>query len=290
MTRRSDFRKALNDVLRRAAANEQNGVNGLYAAIAELRRQLADRITRGDINAASVGRLLSDVEAMIRAATDQMGVVTRNTIQQAGVYGADSVLDPLHAIGAPLATTSQLARLDAVVGFTVDMIVGGLTVDMQTKIRRALRLNALGDASPNEAMQAIDQILGRVGRGGRTKTTGVYYEAERILRTETGRAFSITASDTRNEAAKDDPKIKKRWVNPLQPTSRPSHVAVHMETLARPIPANEDYIVDGERMKHPHDPNASAKNTINCGCRELTVYDDLGVIQMPGEARRLTTV
>jgi len=290
MTRRSDFRKALADVLRLAAANEQRGVLALQAAIRELRAQLADRITRGDINAATISRLLVDVEALIEQTGAQMAAIADQTIRQAGQYGADSVLEPLLAINAPLATTSQLQRLAPLVGHTVDLIVGGLTADMRSAMRRALRINALGEASPNDAMQAIDRILGQVGRGGRTKTTGVYYDAERILRTETGRTFNITAADTLKQAAQDDPNVKKRWVNPLQPTSRPSHVAAHMETLANPISANEPFIVDGEALMYPLDPNGSAKNTINCGCRILTVYDDLGVVLMPGETRRFTTV
>lgn len=287
MTRRSDFRNALNAIIRRANANEQEGIAAIRVALAELRSQIADRVTRGDINAASVLPLLRDIEAMIEVVNARMANIVAMTVRQAGVYGANSVVSPLQAINALINTTGNLNRLDTVVGFAVDLITGGLASDMRVKIQMALRRNALGDASPNDAMREIDRILGLVSRGGRSKSTGIFYEAERIVRTETGRAFNITAQDTLMDAANDDPNVKKRWVNPLRPNSRPEHIAAHMATLSKPVPANEPFIVAGEELMFPLDPNGSAGNIINCGCRMLTVYDDLGVIEMPGERQRL---
>lgn len=287
MTKRSDFRKALNDVLRLANSNETLALRDIRRVLRELRASIADRVTRGAITAATVSRLLSDVNAMIEQSTIEIADISRNAVITAGGYGADSVLSPLDAISAPVFTLAQTQRIGQLAGFTVDLIVGGLSDSMRNRIRRAIRLNALGDSSPGDAMADIDTVLGLVRRGGRAASSGVFYDAERIVRTETGRAFNMAANDTLLEAAEDDPNVKKRWVNPLQPTSRPSHVAAHMQTLSKPIPVDEPFIVGGEALMFPQDPNGSAGNTINCGCRTLTVYDDLGVIQMPQEAARL---
>lgn len=290
MTRRSDFRKALNDVLRSAERSQREAVVALFAIIRSLRAQIADRITRGEITAASSPALLRDIDAMIAQATEEMGASASTSIFAAGSLGADSVLNPLRAIGAGAPSVSQLQRIRQLAGFTVELIVGGLSDTMRNRIRRAVTMNALGDAAPSVAMADIDIVLGLVGRGGRTKTTGIFYDAERIIRTETGRAFNMAANDTLQAAADDDPNVKKRWINALQPTSRPEHVAVHVATLSNPIPANEPFMVGGEALMFPQDPNGSAGNTINCGCRMVTVYDDIGVIELHNERGRIEAI
>jgi hypothetical protein len=43
------------------------------------------------------------------------------------------------------------------------------------------------------------------------------------------------------------------------------------------LPWSEPFIVDGEEMQHPHDPNASAANSVNCRCILLEFW--------PGDTR-----
>ena len=75
----------------------------------------------------------------------------------------------------------------------------------------------------------------------------------------------LTESWTRHTEAEEVNKkepLKKTWIAILDKRTRPAHVAADFQQVA----INENFIVDGESLKYPRDPNGSAANIINCRC------------------------
>lgn len=58
----------------------------------------------------------------------------------------------------------------------------------------------------------------------------------------------------------------KGWLCAFVPDSRNSHQAADAEYSDNPISLDDPFIVDGETMQYPGDPNASAGNIVNCLC------------------------
>jgi len=56
--------------------------------------------------------------------------------------------------------------------------------------------------------------------------------------------------------------VTKTWFPILDSRTRESHVAADQQEVG----VNDTFLVDGERLKFPRDPNGSAKNIINCRC------------------------
>lgn len=61
-------------------------------------------------------------------------------------------------------------------------------------------------------------------------------------------------------------KIKKQWVSILDMHTRPAHRSADGQR----VDIDASFLVDGESLKFPRDPNSSAKNIINCRC--VSIY------------------
>jgi len=94
-----------------------------------------------------------------------------------------------------------------------------------------------------------------------------------IAKTETFDVLNQGAFDQiKAEADEVDAEALKYWQDSGNPNGRQTHViagSTYNESNA--IPIDEPFIVDGESMMYPHDPNASAKNTVNCGCNAVYI-------------------
>lgn len=93
------------------------------------------------------------------------------------------------------------------------------------------------------------------------------YEAKRVGMTETQCVFSFA----RQEAMKEAGVEFKSWLSSHGPNVRPAHEAAEAQYEEEPIPTGEAFIVDGEPLMYPGDPNGSAGNVINCQCISLAV-------------------
>lgn len=84
----------------------------------------------------------------------------------------------------------------------------------------------------------------------------------RIARTETTRIENLGRLDAYDVAKKLGYKVYKKWVAVSDSKTRHSHKIADGQT----VEIDEDFIVDGERLKCPGDKNGSAGNVINCRC------------------------
>lgn len=90
-------------------------------------------------------------------------------------------------------------------------------------------------------------------------------QAMRLVRTEVGSAANY-ASVKSADALFGSDGYKKEWLAAIDNRERPSHNAANGQR----VNSTEPFIVDGEELKFPKDPAASAKNRINCRCTILT--------------------
>ncbi|MBO0947531.1 phage minor head protein [Fibrella forsythiae] len=80
-----------------------------------------------------------------------------------------------------------------------------------------------------------------------------------IARTETLYAWSVGSQ----WAAKAAGRTSKRWIPVLDGRTRDAHAAMARKPA---VGIDETFIVGGEAMRYPGDPNGSAGNVINCRC------------------------
>lgn len=84
----------------------------------------------------------------------------------------------------------------------------------------------------------------------------------RIARTQTTRIENFGRLKAYESMEKQGYKIYKKWVAVGDNRTRPAHKKVD----GTEVPLDDFFIVDGEKMMYPGDPNASPKNTVNCRC------------------------
>jgi hypothetical protein len=59
---------------------------------------------------------------------------------------------------------------------------------------------------------------------------------------------------------------RKGWLSAFVPDTRQAHMDADFEYAENPIALDAAFIVDGEALQYPGDPNGSAGNVINCLC------------------------
>jgi len=85
------------------------------------------------------------------------------------------------------------------------------------------------------------------------------YQAERIARTETTAAANYGAVQS---GAVSGYEMQKRWISALDKRTRD----IHGSTNGQIVNEKEPFLVGGEQLLYPGDPNGSAGNVINCRC------------------------
>jgi hypothetical protein len=160
------------------------------------------------------------------------------------------------------------STLEVAQKFSADKITN-LTAFAKNKINTALTLGIMGEKSPFEVIKEIGRNL---------KDPSVFrtiaVRAETITRAEINRVYSKARQQRQSQTAKVIPGLHKRWIHAhFANYPRIWHIAMHGKT----IPASGKFTVGGEKMMHPYDPAASAKNVIGCKCTTKTILpEDVG--------------
>jgi len=132
-------------------------------------------------------------------------------------------------------------------------------VNQTTRARVARQLTeGLGKGeSLQQLTDRVANILSPNKLGGRKRALG-------IARSQTASAVSTGRHESFRHAA-----VKgKSWITSADDHVRDAH-RIAGATYAKPIPLDQPFIVDGEALAYPGDPNGSAKNIANCRCLEI---------------------
>lgn len=91
--------------------------------------------------------------------------------------------------------------------------------------------------------------------------------ARTVARTEVVGAYNGGLHDAFSMLVDADPDTEyvKRWLATEDQRTRPDH----READGQTVPWGQPFIVGGFAMMHPHDPDAPAKEVVNCRCVEL---------------------
>lgn len=133
-------------------------------------------------------------------------------------------------------------------------------------IRRTLQNEMAQAALLGESQKKIIKRIARV-------TGMAEYQAQRVAQTERTRVQSQARADSLHEAAEMGIRVTKTWSARMRNT-RDSHDALNGKTVME----NEKFqTIWGNELAYPGDPNAPAREVINCHC--VLIPDVL----MPGE-------
>jgi len=127
------------------------------------------------------------------------------------------------------------------------------------RLNGALIQHIIGAQPLADTITQVERIMGGVPRA----------RAMTVAYTEIGRVHSISQDAALQQAGAIVPNVHKRWLKSGKVHPRPEHVAAHNQIRRY----DEPYLVDGESLQYPRDPNGSAGNTINCGCLSIPVVD-----------------
>lgn len=271
--------KAQAVVARAILNNEDTALREVLKLLRELqdniRAGLSD-INTGEFNARHLDRINTLVDAAIadfeRRAVGVMNGATLDAANLGASYWSDlsSLLGQVRPGLMPVLPVLS-DQMMAVIQAMPTELIRGLSNEVRKTVKSTLQRALLGTRTPFQAMKDIAPLIG--SRGG----VGAGYAAERIIRTEIGRAFGAAdelitqkIADARPE---DLPPLKKIWVATIPPTkfSREEHLMAHKQVAD----VDEAFVVDGEELQYPKDPNGSPGNTINCRCRKIVVPEDM---------------
>lgn len=144
--------------------------------------------------------------------------------------------------------------------------------------QRENRLSAV----PNEVFGLVQKIIDSATTNGAsipdvtdqvahlfdaTDTPRWQARARTVARTETVGAYNGGLHDAFAMIVENDPGTEyvHRWLATEDARTRPDHV----EADGQVQPWGHPYLVGGFRMMHPHDPDAPAREVVNCRCVEL---------------------
>lgn len=156
---------------------------------------------------------------------------------------------------------NQMMKKDSIIDFAIQRILFFLQQFALTKVtsiqgtavdemRKAIQVMVEQGLNPRE----IARQLVRNGRLQSRKQAIVIARTEAIAAYNYGAMLGAEATGM---------VTHKTWRSANQPRrTRPDHIAANGQTVA----FNEAFIVGGERMQHPGDPRASAKQVVNCRC------------------------
>lgn len=244
--------------------------------LADARRHLIDELTRIGPSDDSflAGQLRAmreaidwEAAAFARRYSDHLDAATR----QAWQAGADAVPDLLDAAGIRLTLrpTVSRAQLEVISQFRADL-VQGVTADVRDQVTREIARSVLGGRSLAQALQGIQRELATQPDRATGRLGSLASQAERIVRTEMGTAFSLANHLRQEEVAAELPAIRKYWLTAADGRVRLDHALAGQRYRPGgqpgPIRVSESFTVGGERARFPHDPALTAANRINCRC------------------------
>jgi len=202
------------------------------------------------------------------AAFDQKFAIQLNQSQfDVMEMSMESVERQLKSVG--LGIPSQLAFADDILETISPLtaaVVNNFTSDMAKIIQTEVSIGLTnGDSTFEVARRLRDKF----------KSSNMSLaRAERIATTEMNTASALAQRIRGDEVERENPQVRKIWINSHKPNARVTHIAVERASSARPLRMNEFFNVAGESAQYPRDTTLSAKNRVNCFIPSTKVQGD----------------
>lgn len=251
-------------ILRRADRTEAAAIRAQLRLLKDARRAiLASMVDAGAFDRFRLTLLLSAIDREIAAFGGAAQRAATAATEQA--YGLGLELARL-AVGDIYLVGVSREILRAAIEVTTDQIrdVWG---ELGSRLKVIVRRAALGVTDPYKAMTALARIIRDPKTFGRA-----FWRAETIIRTEVSRTFSISSQSELERAAAAGVTVRKYWLTAQDERVRDTHRrAGENYAKADAIAWDQAFIVGGEALRYPLDPNGSAEETINCRCVSVPV-------------------
>jgi hypothetical protein len=227
--------------------------------IAEVRVTDALQASPSEAAQRRLRQLLAELERTIEDFRVAVSSVATQGAAQGWQAGISTISTPFDAAGvSALGARIDAGALLATQKFMTDRIED-ISLRALNRLNAALIQQIIGAVSLSDTITAVQKILGGVPR----------QRAMTVAYTEIGRAHSVAQDEALQQAGHVVPNLHKRWLKSGKLHPRAAHVAAHNQIRRY----DEPYLVDGEQLRYPRDPDGSAGNTINCGCLSIPVVD-----------------
>ncbi len=183
------------------------------------------------------------------ATVEMYGLAVQDLATSWGVTTSLDILDP-----------QMLINMRA---HAIDVAEGTMSVLAQRLRSDLIRVLAGDDGSFQSVRAAIENSLSELSDEISSTFKSHQTRALAIARTEIGRAAEAGRLDELHELFRDGIIRDMQWLTSLGPAVRPSHQTMHGQTRKPGHPFTSG---DGVSLRHPLDPNAPAKEVVNCNC------------------------
>jgi hypothetical protein len=265
----------------RLAAMEDATAAEIEGWLTEAKRLIGAALTAqpSEFEAWRLGQLQAEVARHLNTAGGQAGQSLVAGIDAAAAGGAQLVTQPLAAVGVELGSSLVAIpdrQLQALKSFCTSKM-RDVTSEVIGRVNNELVQAVIGTQSP---WQAAQNIAGQVDGGMKRALT--------ITRTEMGRAQAMATQRRLEQAVGEVPGLQKQWrkSNKLHPR------ITHELADGQIVDVDRPFSVGGARLMFPRDPNAPAKEVVNCGCTSLPYMSDWAMVSPmnlpvpPDEANR----
>jgi hypothetical protein len=284
--RRRRYAQRVNRLIRDELRQERRNVRNSLRIVRDMRTRIIEELkSAGPIDAAHQEDVLKSIDRAVAEMEGRIGNLMDGANEDSFNRGSDIGRRPLESaldleLGAPDISPDVLTAVQANTGELISDLGKNVKKELAAEVNRAV----LGEIRVDDAINNIDKKLrsGKVKLRGKRARVGVAWQAERIVRTETARTFSIANRKSTEAAKKVLPDLMKQWFTNLDGRERPSHRRIHLEI--RPM---------GRRFSNglmqPLDPSGPPDEVVNCRCVLLTIRPDWGAPTPLERAAGVTT-
>ena len=245
------FARARTDMVKISAIGERQMIKFLQ----ELRVEINERVQSFVVNPRQpfLSQIIPQIEEEIRTAVagfaERATVETVARMQDAFGVGSRVTANAFRDAGVNLAFPSVSPELLATLSAATADILTDVSSSLADKIAASIRTSAIGLEPSSTTMLRVGSLIktSKEFIDGKRRRIGFAFQAEEIVRTETGRIYSNAQQAAAEQIAVTIPKLQKRWLTVGGGRVRQGH----MEAQRRyepggergPIPVNQSYRV-----------------------------------------------
>ncbi len=265
----AEVQKVIKEAGRMSAAAQRETL----VILQDLRRRVVSEIAEAgtEFGFFNLGQVKKTIDEAVAGFSVRYGGLVTNRTSRAWEFGMEVVDLPFEAAGVGLSMPSlPTSQLEVLRTFGTDLVTG-LSQNIRKKLATELTLASVGAKTPFEAQKAVQALLKTRARPDGT-FAGSVEEARRIVRTELGRAQSVSTQVRLRQFADAGVKeLKKQWNGCRQ---RAGHLALN----GKAVPQDEPFTLVGadgtvHKPMFPRDPVLPPAESVNCA-GDLSPFKD----------------